>query len=43
MLRTIPAIEATAREALRLGGHKLPCKVKIVKKQEETLVEGGAV
>ena len=35
--------EAVAREALRLGGHKLPCKVKIVKKQDETVVEGGAV
>ncbi len=29
--------EATAKEALRLAGHKLPCKVKFVKKEE-----GGA-
>ena len=29
--------ETTAREALRLAGHKLPCKVKFVKKEE-----GGA-
>lgn len=29
--------EATAREALRLAGHKLPCKVKFIKKEE-----GGA-
>lgn len=35
--------EAVAREALRLGSHKLPCKTKIVKKQDETVVEGGAV
>ena len=31
--------EETAREALRLAGHKLPCKVKFVKKEIET--EGG--
>lgn len=31
--------EATAREALRLAGHKLPCKVKFVKKAD---LEGGA-
>ena len=30
--------EATAREALRLAGHKLPCKVKFVKKAD---LEGG--
>ena len=35
--------EAVAREALRLGSHKLPCKTKIVKKQDETVAEGGAV
>ena len=29
--------ETTAREALRLAGHKLPCKVKFIKKEE-----GGA-
>jgi large subunit ribosomal protein L16 len=33
--------EAIAREALRLGSHKLPCKTKFIKKQEEK-VEGGA-
>ena len=27
--------EATAREALRLAGHKLPCKVKFVRKEIE--------
>ncbi|MCI7003407.1 MAG: 50S ribosomal protein L16 [Eubacteriales bacterium] len=31
--------EETAREALRLAGHKLPCKVKFVKKAD---LEGGA-
>ncbi|MGN1162438.1 MAG: 50S ribosomal protein L16 [Christensenellales bacterium] len=31
--------EEVAREALRLAGHKLPCKVKFVKKEEA--VEGG--
>ena len=31
--------EATAREALRRAGHKLPCKVKFVKKAD---LEGGA-
>ncbi len=31
--------EAIAREALRLAGHKLPCKTKIIKK--EIKVEGG--
>ena len=31
--------EEVAREALRLAGHKLPCKTKFVKK--ETVVEGG--
>lgn len=35
--------EAKAREALRLAGHKLPCKVKIVKKEVETTTEGGAI
>ena len=32
--------ETIAREALRLAGHKLPCKVKFVKKSD--FVEGGA-
>ncbi len=27
--------EEVAREALRLAGHKLPCKVKFVKKEEQ--------
>ncbi len=31
--------EAIAREALRLAGHKLPCKTKIIKK--ENIGEGG--
>lgn len=31
--------EEIAREALRLAGHKLPCKVKFIKKEEA--VEGG--
>lgn len=31
--------EEVAREALRLAGHKLPCKVKFVKKAD---LEGGA-
>ena len=34
--------EETAREALRLASHKLPCKTKIVKKEVETTSEGGA-
>ena len=35
--------EADAREALRLASHKLPCKCKIVKREEENKViaEGG--
>ena len=32
--------EELAREAIRLAGHKLPCKTKFVKK-EEAPVEGG--
>ena len=28
--------EETAREALRLAGHKLPCKTKFVKRETET-------
>ncbi len=32
--------EDVAREAIRLAGHKLPCKTKFVKK-EEIPVEGG--
>ena len=28
--------EETAREALRLASHKLPCKTKIVKREDET-------
>ncbi len=35
--------EERAREALRLAGHKLPCKIKIVKKEVETTTEGGAI
>lgn len=35
--------EESAREALRLGANKLPVKTKIVKKQDETIAEGGAV
>ena len=31
--------EEVAKEALRLAGHKLPCKVKFVKKEEQN--EGG--
>lgn len=31
--------EKVAREALRLAGHKLPCKTKFIKKEEA--VEGG--
>ena len=31
--------EEVAREALRLAGHKLPCKTKIMKKEE--IAEGG--
>lgn len=27
--------EATAREAMRLAGYKLPCKVKFIKKEDE--------
>ena len=35
--------EATAREALRLASHKLPCKTKImIKGKEENQNEGGA-
>lgn len=33
--------EATAREALRLASHKLPCKTKIIMKEENNN-EGGA-
>ena len=31
--------EEVAKEALRLAGHKLPCKVKFVKKEDAT--KGG--
>lgn len=34
--------EETAREALRLASHKLPIKVKFIKREEEKVVEGGA-
>jgi len=34
--------EPIAREALRLASHKLPCKTKIIKKEDETNIEGGA-
>ena len=33
--------EETAREAMRLAGHKLPVKTKFVKKGEENVNEGG--
>ena len=33
--------EELAREAIRLAGHKLPCKTKFVKKEEVKAVEGG--
>ena len=32
--------EAVAREALRLAGHKLPCQVKFIKREET--IQGGA-
>ena len=32
--------EETAREALRLAGHKLPCKTRFIKREEET-TKGG--
>ena len=32
--------EETAREALRLAGHKLPCKTKIVKREAESETGG---
>lgn len=32
--------EEVAREALRLAGHKLPCKVKFIKREE--VIQGGA-
>ncbi len=32
--------ESDAREALRLAGHKLPCKTKLIAKQEESANEG---
>lgn len=33
--------EEDAREALRLAAHKLPCKCKIIKKQNDNIAEGG--
>ncbi len=33
--------EAVAKEALRLAGHKLPLKTKIIKRQETTKEAGG--
>ena len=33
--------EEIAREALRLAGHKLPCKTKFIKKEETAVTEGG--
>ena len=35
--------EETAREALRLAGHKLPCKTKFIKKEgvEEKVGDGN--
>ena len=35
--------EEKAKEALRLAGHKLPCKVKIVKKETSEAVETNEV
>jgi large subunit ribosomal protein L16 len=32
--------EETAREAMRLAGHKLPCKTKIVKREAESETGG---
>ena len=33
--------EEQAREAMRLAGHKLPCKTKFVMKEQENTIEGG--
>jgi len=33
--------EETAREALRLAGHKLPIRCKFIKKDEPEIAEGG--
>ena len=33
--------EEQAREAMRLAGHKLPCKTKFVMKENEEIIEGG--
>lgn len=33
--------ETEAKEALRLAGHKLPCKVKIIAKEKEETVNEG--
>ena len=33
--------EEQAREAMRLAGHKLPCKTKFVMKEKEETIEGG--
>ena len=33
--------EDQAREAMRLAGHKLPCKTKFVMKENEEMIEGG--
>ena len=33
--------EENAREALRLASHKLPCKTKIVKREDEVSENGG--
>lgn len=30
-----------AKEALRLASHKLPCKCKIIKKENDNIAEGG--
>ena len=35
--------EATAREALRLGGHKLPVKVKILSRAESQDQQQGEI
>ena len=33
--------EEVAREAMRLAGHKLPCKTKFVMQENEESIEGG--
>jgi len=33
--------EEQAKEAMRLAGHKLPCKSKFVMKEKQEIIEGG--